>query len=379
MNFQLLENYIKALPSFSIPGVSCVVYQNHKEIFSQSAGFIDEKQEKPATENSLFYMYSVSKVMTAAAVMQLVEKGLLALDDEICKYLPAFTDMTVKCKNGGTVPAERQITVFHLLTMTSGLSYEIYTEEVKQLIASGRGTTQNVVNAIANIPLTYQPGERYQYSFGLDVLGAIVEVVTGLSFGEYMKKNIFEPLGMVTATYSPENANRENISDFFEFDPVTLREKGKVRTPDARVQEPFESGGAGVICSVTDMILFADALACGGMGANGNRILTPESVDLMRKNHLNEQQLADVQNGPLHAGYGYGFGVRSLMNPAQVPTLAAEGEFGWGGAFGCYILSDVKNGISIAYTMQQAPHIEFSYLTHPHNIIRDLTYRSLGF
>lgn len=379
MDFQLLDNYIKALPSFSIPGVACVVYRNHQPIFQQTAGFIDEQKKKPTTMDSLFYMYSVSKVMTAAAVMQLVEKGLLSLEDEVCKYLPAYTNMTVKCENGEVVPADKKITIFHLLTMTSGMSYEIYTDEVNELIAAGNATTRNVVNAVAKIPLLYQPGTRFKYSFGLDVLGAVVEVVSGMSFGEYMKANIFEPLGMDTAAYSPKKVNGENLADYFVFDQATVREKKTEPMRGARVADPFESGGAGVICSTTDMILFADALACGGVGKTGKRILSEESVNLMRQNHLDAQQLSDAQNSMTHAGYGYGFGVRTLMDPAQVPTLAAKGEFGWGGACGTYILSDTTNRISIAFAMQMTSHIEFSYMTHPHNMIRDLVYRALDF
>ncbi len=379
MDFTLLKNYIKALPSFSIPAADCIVYQNHRPIFRQTVGFIDANREKPTDTDSLFYMYSVSKPMTVVAVLQLVEKGLLSLEDALCKYLPAFTHMTVRQTDGTVVPAEREITIFQLLTMTAGLSYEFYSDEVKELIEAGKGTTQNIVNAVANIPLSHQPGTRFQYSFGLDVLGAVVEVVSGMPFADYMKANVFAPLGMHKATHRRSEMDETHLADYFAFDRAAFREVKSDKALDARVCDPFESGGAGVICTVEDMILFADAMACGGVGKNGNRILSEENVALMKKNHLDGQQLADIQAGLVHEGYGYGLGVRTLMEPEKVPTLAAKGEFGWGGACGTYILSDTENKISIAFAMQMVSHMDFTYSTHPHNMIRDLCYRCMGF
>ncbi len=377
MDFKLLEKYIESLPSLAVPGASCTVYKEHKQVFHRSVGHIDLAQKKETTENSLYYMYSVSKPMTAAAVLQLVERGQLSLEDELCKYLPAFTDMQVKTPDGGTEPAQSKITIFQLLTMTGGLSYEIYTDEIRALIAEGKGTTRNIANAIANIPLSNQPGTCFQYSFGMDILGAVVEEITGMSFGTYMKRNIFEPLEMDTAAYSEIAVDREQLAEFIGFDSATLGLKATKMNNDPRVCAPFESGGAGVICSTKDMILFADALACGGVGSNGNRILSEQSVEMMSKNYLNALQLEQVQGGLLRTGYGYGMAVRSLMDPQKVPTLAAAGEFGWGGACGTYILCDRKNKVSIAFGMQMTSHMEFSYLLHPHNRIRDLTYEGL--
>ena len=252
----------------------------------------------------------------------------------------------------GIRPAEKVLTIEHLLTMTGGLDYDIDRPAIKRVIkeTNGRAPTLDIVRSIPEDPFIFEPGSRYQYSLCLDVIGGLVELVSGMSLGDYFKENIFAPLGMKDTSFGITDEKLERMATQYQFDPET----GDV-TEIPKEQNVFnfgteyQSGGAGLISSVDDQILFADALANYGVGKNGNRILSRFGVELMSANHLDPVCLADFTKIGQVKGYGYGYGVRTNLNPAMNGNLSPVGEFGWDGAKGSYFSCDPKNRLAFFY------------------------------
>ncbi len=380
MDFTLLHNYIQSLPSVCIPAADCVVYHKHRPVFRSMAGYSDGAQTIPVSNRDYYWLYSSTKVATCTAVLQLMEQGKLALTDEVGAYLPAYKSMLVREADGTLIPAARSIRIVDLLTMSSGLSYDLQAKPIRELLKAqgGSATTRQVMDALALEPLCFHPGERYQYSLSHDVLGAVVEAISGMRLGEYMQKNIFAPLGMRDTTFAFTPDVEKRLTAFYTYDASTMREKLRDHHNEYVFSPEYESGGAGLLSTVDDYALFVDAMANLGQGANGSRILRPETVELMRTNHLGGALLADYwADNYANAGYGYGLGVRTLMNGKRAKTPSPAGEFGWGGAAGTNLLADPDNQIAIFYAQQVIGLMPFAYETHPHNIIRRLVYRCM--
>ena len=344
------------LPMLGVPGSDIVIYKDHEEIFRYQSGFDSLRYGTPVDPNALYHMYSCTKVATCVAATQLIERGEILATDPVFAYIPEFADIQVKhTLPDGTVeirPAEKILTVEHLLTMTGGLDYDLNRPGIKRVIeeTDGRAPTVEIARALAEDPFLFEPGERYQYSLCLDVIGALVELVSGMSLGEYFKKNIFEPLGMNETSFGLDGEKLARLATQYQFNPETgeVSEIPKEQNPFVFGTE-YHSGGAGLISSVKDQILLADALANGGVGKNGNRILSRAGVELMSANHLSAESLADFTKIGQVKGYGYGYGVRTNLTPAMNGNLSPVGEFGWDGARGSYMSCDPKNKVAFFY------------------------------
>lgn len=373
MNFSYLTDFLDRLPQQGVPGCDCIIAKNNKTIYRHLAGLSSVEDNLPMVGSELFYLYSITKVFTSVAVLQLAEKGLVWLGDPLFFYLPEFKDMMVQREYpGGDVVLKRcneKIRIIHLLSMCAGMSYEV-TEEICQAVraSSGHAPTEEIVRAMAKIPLRYEPGTRFSYSFAYDVLGRLIEVVSGKSLGEYMSDEIFRPLGMENTGFSCNDSIRSrmmrqycNAPDRWKRLRIDSRGMAYWEKPDGGAEpclmqegnpfifgDMYESGGAGLISSAEDCAIFANALANMGMGSNGVRILSPASVRLMKRNQLNDIQLADYT---LHGlpGYGYGLGVRTMMDPSAAGSLSSVGEFGWSGAAGCFLLADTELNLSMFF------------------------------
>ena len=357
MNFQPLKDFMDGyLPMLGVPGSDIVIYKDHEEIFRYQSGFDSLRYGTPVDPNALYHMYSCTKVATCVAATQLIERGEILATDPVFAYIPEFADIQVKhTLPDGTVeirPAEKILTVEHLLTMTGGLDYDLNRPGIKRVIeeTEGRAPTVEIARALAEDPFLFEPGERYQYSLCLDVIGALVELVSGMSLGEYFKKNIFEPLGMNETSFGLDGEKLARLATQYQFNPETgeVSEIPKEQNPFVFGTE-YHSGGAGLISSVKDQILLADALANGGVGKNGNRILSRAGVELMSANHLSAESLADFTKIGQVKGYGYGYGVRTNLTPAMNGNLSPVGEFGWDGARGSYMSCDPKNKVAFFY------------------------------
>ena len=359
MNFQPLKDFMdNYIPMLGVPGTDIVIYNDHEEIFRYQSGFDSITEGTPVRPDALYYMYSCTKVATCVAATQLIERGEILASDPVYAYLPEYADIKVRhVRPDGKVeikPAKNVLKIEHLLTMTGGLDYNLQRPGILRTIerTGGKAPTLEIVKALAEDPFDFEPGTKYQYSLCLDVIGGLVELVSGMSLGDYFKENIFEPLGMDETSFDLTDERLARLATQYQFNALTGQrdELPKPYNPFVFGTE-YHSGGAGLISSVKDQILFADALTNDGVGKNGNRILSKAGVELMSANHLPEEIIHDFKNGGMAQaiGYGYGYGVRTNLDPAMGGNLSPVGEFGWDGARGSYFSCDPKNRVAFFY------------------------------
>jgi len=337
------------------------------------------------TSDKLFNIFSCSKVATVTAALILHEKGFFLLDDPLYDFIPEFRDMYIRNSDGRVTKAQNSITLRHLFTMTAGFTYDTSTpgfQEAKRL-TDGRMDTLTVARCIAGDFLSFEPGTRWQYSICHDILAAVVEVITGMKFSDFVKQNIFEPLNMKESFYHNEEvidrvATMYSYVNSSETDLVRLQSEatnmsdGKAVDVGKKVSLVFgsryDSGGAGITTSVSDYSKFASALACGGVGATGERIISPASIELMRTNQLSQEQKASFTWSQLR-GYGYGLGVRTMTDKALGGSIGSIGEFGWGGAAGATLLCDPSLKLSVFYTHHMLNPQEEYYQPRLRNVV----------
>lgn len=376
MNFQPVIEYIENVlrAEKGVPGCDLKIMRGHETLFRYQSGFHDYDAVRPVCGNELYFMYSCTKPITCTAAMQLVEQGKLELDAPVSRYLPEYGNAFL-IKDGAAVPVSRPITVRHLFTMSAGLSYNRETAPILQTIAEDpHASTQKLVNSFIRSPLSFEPGERFQYSLCHDVLAAVIEVVSGLSFSDYLQKNIFDPLGMADTGFCVPEAKRHRLAAQY-----TCPQPGTIlrapMTNSFQLTDRYESGGAGLYSCVEDYSRFSDAMANGGVGITGAQILKPETIDLLRTEQMSSYVMNNNFSTAAGPGYGYGLGVRTLISKAE-GQRSSLGEFGWDGAAGSYLLIDPAVGLSIVFGM----HV----LSWPncigcgHAPIRDMTYDILG-
>ena len=311
-----------------VPYIDVICYKEHKELFRYTSG-------ECATGKELLYMYSCSKPITVTSALRLVEQGLLSIDDPVCKYLPDMKNAFYIDESGEQVTVGEGMTLRHLFTMTAGFTYNFNTSPIQQLIkdSGGKARLGDFIPKFVETPLAFQPGTRFQYSLCHDIIAAVVEVVSGKCFSEYVNEVILAPLGMNNSRFD----NKETgVADIY-----MASEQGVHRIEEEKILLPtrsYESGGAGLCSTVEDYALFADALACGGVANNGYRVL---GTDMIRE--LTTEQVKSVSMNNSFSciqgdDYGYGLGVRVR----QIPTEwgLGVGEYGWDGAAGSYVMID---------------------------------------
>ncbi len=374
MNFTKLQEFIDSLPAYGIPSADIIVYQDHKPIWRHSAGFTDTDAKTPVRGDELYFMYSCTKVITCVAALQLFERGKFLMRDPVANFLPEFANVKVR-RGTYSEPAKAPLTMRHLFTMTSGMSYNLtsaYIQDVQEK-TNGRCPTRQTIAAMANMPLDFEPGTDFLYGLSHDVLAAVVEVISGMKFGEYVKKNIFEPCGMTESGFALTDAVKVRMCPQYRYnDKRGVAEKAPLSNMYVLGTE-YESGGAGLISSVKDYVKFADALACGGVSATGERILAPMTVEMMRQNCLSGTALETFKGRWAGLdGYGYGYGVRTFTDPAA-GALSSPVDFGWQGAAGSYMIIDPKNRLSLFY----AQHMLNNKEAYVHPRIRNCFYAGL--
>ena len=388
MNFNKLTDYLDRLgEDYGVPGYDLIVRKDHETVYRRMGGFSDYEGKRPVSDRDLYFLYSATKVITMTAAMQLIEEGRIGLEDPVSAYLPEFERMEVAdhfvlnqwppqipTLADPHHPAGTPITIRMLMTMTAGLNYDIGNAEIVKLRekTGGRATTRQMMAAIAKMPLLFEPGTHYAYSLGHDVTAAVIETVTGMTFGRYLKERIFDPLGIRDAYFHLDETLRSRLTAQYAADMQTGEIRPAEQTCAYTLTENYESGGAGLICTADAYAAVMDALACGGVGAAGARILSEESLRLMGKNQLAPEMLPDYQ-APWRMEYGYGLGVRALIRPEDSPT--PQGEFGWDSAGGAYSLVDPVNHISIFYAQEILGMIRSYSEIHP--ALRNLIYEAM--
>ena len=374
MDFGKLTAYVDSLPQAGVPGCDLAVCRDHEIIYRHQAGHRDEKGLERVRESDTYCLYSATKVITTCAAMQLIEKGKISLDDPVKCFLPAFEQMQVKTETG-LRPAKRAMTIRHLMSMQSGLDYHLDSPALREAIQTlGKdATTRQLMEAKAHDPLEFDPGDNFLYSLSHDVLGAVIEAASGQRFGEYLQEHIFAPLGLATIGFSLSDHSRQSAQYFFNGETQKL----EYQAPESnhyRLSPLFESGGAGLISDVDDYIAFADAIACGGEGKTGARILPPEMIQLWSANQLGprSRKSFDAWN---RKGYSYALGVRTRVENTP-GSRGMIGEFGWDGAAGAWAMIDPHHRLSAFYAMH-VRNFGYSYdVIHP--TLRNLIYEALS-
>ena len=336
--FTKLTAFLDTFLEHETPGFDMLICQNGQPIYRHFIGVSDADNQIPMNGKERYNIYSCSKMITCTAALQLWEKGLFTLEDRLCDYLPEFTDMTVRTENG-IEKAKNPILIKHLFEMTAGFSYKIIGSPQLQLAireTEGRCTTREVMAYLAKEPLEFEPGTNWLYSLCHDVLAAVVEVISGMRFSEYVKKNIFDPLGMDRSTFLLPKEELSTIAPHYRVESV---EKKIVSCgPEIhrfKLGSEYESGGAGAISCVDDYIKFLEAMRVGDV------ILGKDTIALMATDRLTPDQKKTFNRVP----YGYGLGV-------QCPLKEGSGRitrFGWGGAAGSFLAVDPERNMTLFY------------------------------
>jgi CubicO group peptidase (beta-lactamase class C family) len=368
-----------------IAGAVTMVVRRGKVAFLKAQGMQDREASKPMPADAIFRICSMTKPITSVAVMMLYEEGKFQLEDPISKYLPEFKNPKVLVKPATgvpyTIPATREITIRDLLRHTSGLTYNWNTDLGKMYddanVATGimeyDGTIEDSVKRLAAQPLLFNPGDRWEYSLGVDVLGRLVEVVSGMPLDEFFRTRIFEPIGMKdTSFYPPQDKVNRLATAYGIFDGKLTRFPDKPVTdgylvysadyPYAGPKKLF-SGGGGLVSTAEDYARFCQMMLDNGM-ANGKRLLSRKSVELMT-----HDQLGKI--GP-DQGFGLGFGVEGVKGPMD--ELGSPGSYAWGGFFYTSFTIDPKEQMIVIFMAQLHPAGDVNI----QNKVKTLVYQAIN-
>ncbi len=367
-----------------IPGAVLLIARRGKVAYFESVGKLDVATDTAMGKDGIFRIYSMSKPITTVAAMMLVEDGKMKLDDPVAMYLPEFAKLNVGVEKPDAsgnpalevVPARRPITVQDLMRHTSGITYGFFGPGlVKKAYNDANLTADNPDNAefsrrVAKLPLMYQPGTTWDYSYSTDILGRVVEAVSGKSLYTFEKERLLDPLGMSdTSFYVTDTTKQKRIAEPFSSD----RNFGVgADFGDPRIAQKLESGGGGMMSTATDYAQFLQMLLNGG-SLNGKRYLGSSTLRFMTSDHSNAG--AGVTAGPLYlpgAGYGFGLGFAVRRNAGESTYPAEAGEYYWGGAGGTYMWVDPKAEMLVVF-MMQSPKQRLYY----RGLLRNMIYASI--
>ena len=359
----------------NIPGAVVMIARKGRLAYAESFGFLNKDKALRMPSNAIFRAYSMTKPLVSVAAMMLVEDGRIQLTEPISRYLPEFHDLVVSVPRPDPLgqpgfaltPADREPTVQDLLRHTAGFTYGEFTGNklVKQgLAAAGLVkpefdynatdlTPQEEIDRLAKVPLAYQPGTVWEYSLAVDVLGRLIERVSGKRLGAVLEDRLYRPLGMADSGFYVPSAKQERIAEPLPNDPSTGKPNHLI---DVREPPKNDSGGAGSVTTAADYLRFAQMLLAGGK-LDETRVVSRTTVDLMTSDQLSGQIKQVTSPGQLLMGvvgytFGLGFGVRLQPGLAAVP--GSEGEFLWAGYAGTFFWVDRKEQLA-AVMMMQAP------------------------
>lgn len=369
INNKKLDHLLDQFVEKGVPGCGLAVSYKGETIYTGYRGMSRLEDQKAFDENTILQIYSCTKNITAAAVMKLYEDGLILLNDPLEKYLPFYKNVKVRVVDGGNevyvTPAVKPLRIKELLTMTSGIPYGGIGSMARVDLAAIKDpyklSTMELAREIAKVPLEFEPGTHFLYGYSFEVLGALVEAVSGKSFEEYLKEKIFDPLEMTRTTFTLKRDMEKDLATMYEFDENGGRVMSRDIVVNKREGSDFkaELGGQGLLSTVNDMLNFITMYAMGGAN-KGHRILSRNTIDLIRENHLEGEALQDMKavtrrSWPWYEGYGWGLGCRTLISKTQAGSNGSLGEFGWCGASGTYFLADPEKQLAIAYAHQLWP------------------------
>ena len=350
-----------------IPGAILLIQQHGKPVYHEFFGVRDTETKAPMTDDTIFRIFSMTKPITSVAAMLLIDQHKIKVDDPVAIYIPSFATAKVgvetKSENGEKVlqlePLKRRLTILDLMTQTSGITYGFYGDSmVRKAYANAKIYDGDFSNAefaerIAQLPLQEQPGTLWDYGHSTDILGRVIEVASGKSLLQYEQDNLFAPLGMTDTT-------------FYVTDPAKKKLIAKPMPKDsdfrvgflgyADVVTKWESGGGGMVTTMSDFSKFTQMIVDGGK-FEGKQIISPKSFELMASDHIGPG--SGVQRDYFYFpgdgfGFGLGFGVRTDAGNAKPPPPGSLGELKWDGASGCYFVVDRKQDMFFVL-LQQTP------------------------
>ena len=355
-----------------IPGALTLISRRGEIAHYSALGFADVERQKPVREDTIFRIYSMTKPITSVAFMQLVEQGLVSLDDPVHRYIPEWKDLGVYA--GGfmetfrTKRPERPMLIIDLMRHTSGLTYGI--QQTTNVDAAYRklgigqlerhGTLEEMVQKLAGVPLDFSPGTAWNYSVSTDVLGYLIGVISGQPFDQYLRAHIFEPLGMPDTDFHVREGQGARFANCYAATPSG----GMVLMDDAGAS-PYHkpptmfSGGGGLVSTTADYLRFCRMLLNGGT-LDGAQILSPKTIALMTVNHLPGGADLPALSRSLFSeaaynGIGFGLGFSVTIDPAATMTPASGGDYSWGGAASTYFWIDPKEQLICIFMTQLLP------------------------
>lgn len=342
-----------------IAGVVTLVARRGRVAHLDAYGFADLENGEPMTEETFFRLFSMTKPVTSVALLTLYEQGKFQLGDPLAEHLPEFADAKVFAgtdSDGGMIleDPERAPTITDVFRHTAGFSYGGGSAPVQALyeeadLYSSRSLEELTVE-LAEIPLTYEPGTQWVYSFSHDVQARLVEVLSGQTFEEYVREHVFEPLGMSETVFGLPARLADRFAN--TYSPNDEGELEASDTPEETSYDTAAFGGTSLSGTVTDYARFAQMLANSG-ALDGARILSPKTVDLMATNHLPEGVHRGAPDGSVSRGEGYGLGVRVVTDAAAAENLTSAGTFGWSGAAGTHFFVDREEELIGLFMIQR--------------------------
>ncbi|MCI1902002.1 MAG: beta-lactamase family protein [Bifidobacteriaceae bacterium] len=432
----LREVLDQAVENHEIAGANLLVTQHGSQRWYVQSGMRNIAQHQPMTRDTIFRLYSMSKPVTATAVMMLIDRGLLDMGDPVSRFLPGFAHQKVSAEDLGivtsdipteslgdiarreggesqeslrenTVPISRDVTVKDLLTMTSGLSYpdsshaagrgaaRVFDEIDRNLLTDHPLGTLDIANRMGELPLHFQPGSHWMYGTSADVLGAIIEVVSGRRFGDFLRTELFEPLEMSDTGFFVPSGKQQRVAAVYDnplnpmqpenaldgigvgSGPLKAKESAEAALREmatnhlgiryhGETDPAYQSGGAGLLSTLDDFSRFGRMLLQGGE-YEGNRFLSPGSVEAMTRTALLPPQQRDYESW--QTGYGYNFLMRVLERPGESSLLGVKGEYGWDGWLGTYFCNIPHDDATVVMGLQLTNSGTFSVTRKIKNVI----------
>ncbi len=360
-----------------LPGLLTYIYRQGELVHTGVAGQMDVERGKAMREDAIFRIYSMSKPITAVALMMLVEEGLIGLDDAVATHIPEWKDLAVYASGMPTLlaaapasymttPVERPMKVIDLATHTSGLTYgfmmrtavDAAYRQVKVVDRQTEGGLQGMIDQLAQIPLDFSPGTAWNYSVAIDVLGYLVEKLSGVSFGEFLRTRLFEPLGMHDTAFHIDPDKVERFSSCYQPEGASgLKLQDDARESTYAKPPLLESGGGGLVSTAHDYLRFCRMMLNGGT-LDGVQILSPKTVALFSLNYLpGGKEIADMafpgmfsESG--YAGVGFSLGCGVNVDVAKTRLPGSLGEFFWGGAASTAFWIDPAEKLTVVFMTQ---------------------------
>jgi len=367
------------------PGAVALIARKGRIVYFESFGQLDPASGSAMTKDAIFRLYSMTKPYTSVAAMMLVEEGRLRMTDPVSKYIPSFAKLQVSVASTdpfsgmvrySNVAADREITIQDLLRHTSGLVYAGFTAhaKVKELYlkegVDWQGMTPSEqIERLAKVPLAHQPGATFEYGLSSDVLGRVIEIVSGVPLGQFIHERIFVPLGMTDSAFIVPKEKLDRLAQPFAIDPAT---NNPTRLVDVTVPPKNDAGGAGSVGTAADFVRFLQMMLNGGQ-LDGVRLLSRTTVKYMTSDHLGEIKSSGFVSLPPAIGFGLGFAVRRETGLFEVTGTA--GEYYWAGAAGTGFYVDPKEELICILMTQAAPGLARRYDRY---LFKQLVYQAIS-